>query len=1091
MNLIPDILKYTLLVYLALFSTGDPLFAQSTYYKFPVTQSGIYQLSTAELPQLKDTPLDKIAFYGSNGILPQKLEEGAFQLHELPSLLKDNRLYVYLEGPHQFSMEGDSLQYIHHTYTDTAYYLIKTNVPTPKRIKTSQEPPPHTNSPSGNVLLYSLYPYKKEELNLLSSGRKWYGNRLRAGGIASFNIHVEAYHDGPIFYQANLMAQSTSTAELKLRSHQHEFFTTSISPISQSTYGLKGREKSVTGFTGHTDLGNPTQFNIELESSDPNAVAFLDYFLLGLPNNADQIQKGIYINLHPQEPVAIGVEEDKLYWDVSRFDQPSALLPKNGKAMLAPLHRVAIAQTSASAVIKDLRKVTLNLRQIDPAALVIITAPSLMFQANKLADFKRSIGISTVVVTTQEIYDCYNYGTRDVTAIRNFLADQYHLHKTLQNVLLFGKGTFDYKNISSGRPNLVPTYCSRNSLHPLTSFSSDDYFGFLEFGQGEWQETAQGDLPLSIGVGRIPVINFQEARNVVEKIIQYETPSAQLGKWKRQLLFVADDGDQNIHLGHSENHASTISHESPAYEVQKLYLDAFEQIKDKGSQSSPKAKAALSKRLEEGALLVNYIGHGNENTLTAERIFQTSDLQDWPETNHFPLIVTATCAFGRHDSPYLRSGAEELLMAKNKGAIALLTTGRPVFSSINFELNKAFIRAIQENDMGKGLQLGDIFKVTKNNSLNGPYNRNFSLLGDPSLRLARPELTVDFQLSSPDGIPSDTLFTHQKSTISGSILDPVTRIPVDNFEGTFIVEILGPPSISETNGDEGPPATYQDPNNILYRVTGNVKNGHFMAELFINPNSSLSNGTIRAFASSSSNTFEAMQATSIPLGQAPPDGQSDQEGPIIRLFANDTIKNNDVISSNRVTFIAALDDKSGIQTVSGKGQDISLQVNGHPPMILNDYYRAIHSKYTTGIIEMPLDGLEEGVNTLELTAFDNFGNRSTQILEIEVRGSKKIRILEFINYPNPTNDISYFKIKHNRPNESIIFKLNIFNLLGQEIFSKEKRYPKASTEITDIEWIFLRDMIKIPAKGTYIYELQLTSERDGTSDQAIGKINIQ
>ncbi|QDH79972.1 type IX secretion system sortase PorU [Echinicola soli] len=1091
MKLISDILKYTLFTCLALLEAGDQLFAQSSYYKFPITQSGIYQLSAAEVPQLNGTNLEKIAFYGSSGMLPQKLEEGANQLQELPSLLKNDRLYVYLEGPHQLSLEDDSLQYIHHTYTDTAYYLIKTNVPSPKRVTTIQKTPPVPKSSSGHSLLYSLYPYKKEELNLLSSGRKWYGNRVRAGGIASFNIHVDSYHEGPIYYQANLMAQSTSTAALKLRSQQNEFFTISIPAIPPSTYGLKGREKSVTGFTEYVDVGNPTQFNIDLESSDPNAVGFLDHFLLGLPHNAGQIQEGIYINLDKQQPVSIGHEDGLLCWDITHFEEPFTLLDENGKATLAPFHRVAIAKTGETPVINQLSKVSLNLRQINAAELVVITAPSLLFQANKLADFKRSIGISTAVVTAQDIYDSYNYGTRDVTAIRNFLADQYHLHKTLQNVLFFGKGTFDYKNISAGRPNLVPTYSSRNSLHPLTSFSSDDYFGFLEFGQGEWQETEQGDLPLSIGVGRIPVINFQEARNVVEKIIQYETQSPQLGKWKRQLLFVADDGDQNIHLNHSETHTSTISQNSPAYDVQKLYLDAFEQIDEGSFQTAPEAKAALAKSVEDGLLLINYIGHGNENTLAAERIFQVNDLQDWPETKHFPLIVTATCEFGRHDSPYLRSGAEELLMAKNKGAIALLTTGRPVFSSINFELNKAFITAIQENGAGKGLQLGDIFKATKNNSLNGPYNRNFSLLGDPSLCLARPELTVDLQLLSPGKTPNDSLFIGQKSTIKGSVLDPVTTLPVDNFQGTFLLEILGEPTVVKTNGDEGAPGTYQDLNNILYRGTGTVTNGHFTADLFISPQTTLSRGTIRVFASSSSTTFEAMQARSIPIGHAPPTDQSDQNGPIIRLFANDTTNSPATTASTQITFIASLKDKSGIQTASGKDQDISLQVNGHSPIILNDHYHAINSNYSTGIIEMPLDGLEEGMNTLELTAYDNFGNSSTQVLKIKVQGSENLRILKFINYPNPTNDISYFKIKHNRPDESIIFELTIYNLLGQEIFSMEKRYPKASTEITDIEWIFLRDMTKIPAKGTYIYELQLTSERDGTSDQAIGKINIQ
>ncbi|WP_157501423.1 type IX secretion system sortase PorU [Echinicola vietnamensis] len=1076
------------------FVTVPFVFGQTSYFKFPITKAGIYQLSLAELPQLKDARLENIAIYGASGMLPQKLEEESLHLQELPSLLLDGKLLVYLEGPHQIKTEGDSLHYRHHSYTDTAYYLVKTHVTAPKRL--SSELPAPADAPTfttEQAMLYALYAYKKETINLLSSGRKWYGNRVRAGGIASFNMQVDPYDQGPIYYHANLLAQSTSEATLRIRSRQQEFFSTVISAIPSSTYGLKGREKHISGFTGHVDVGNPTQFNLELKSSDPNAVGFLDYFLLGLPHLAANVEEGIYMNLNHEQPISLDAKKHLLYWDVTQSDRPEKLSTSAGTVHLRPYQRLAIADPMKAPKIHGLQSISQNIRQINPAELVVITSPSLRFQANKLADFKRSIGISTAVVTPQEIYDAYNYGTRDVTAIRNFLADQYHRHQTLQHVLLFGKGTFDYKHISPGHPNLVPTYSSRNSLHPLTSFGSDDYFGFLEFGQGQWAESEAGDLPLAIGVGRLPVTNTQEARNVVEKIIQYETHSLQLGKWKRKLLFVADDGDYNVHLDHSETHTASLYQSSPFYDVQKLYLDAFKQVAEGSFQTAPEAKAALAESMEDGALLINYIGHGNDNTLAAERIFQVQDLQNWPETQHFPLIVTATCEFGRHDSPYLRSGAEELLIAKNKGAIALLTTGRPVFSSINFSLNKAFISAFQENDEGQGLQLGDIFKATKNNSLNGPYNRNFSLLGDPSLRLARPELSIDLTVSSAKGTAIDTLYSHQPTRITGTVRDPLTGLPMHNFDGTFLLEILGEPITVKTNGDEGPASTFQELNNIRYRGSGNITNGQFTAEIFVGQDTlgRPSDGIIRIFASSESSTFEAINAQAISLEEGTFSAPDDREGPSIRLFANDTIQSPTTVSSTQITFIASLKDESGIQTTSENGQGIMLKVNGNSPIVLDNYYRTIHGNYQQGIIEMPIGGLEEGINTLELTAYDHAGNASTQTLKIKVSGSENIKIEEIINYPNPTNDISYFKIKHNRPNENIILYLTIYNLLGKKIYSTEKRYPKASTEIPDLEWIFLRDMTKIPAKGTYIYELQLTSERDGTSDQAIGKINIQ
>src|SRR5690606_1196999 len=225
--------------------------------------------------------------------------------------------------------------------------------------------------------------------------------------------------------------------------------------------------------------------------------------------------------------------------------------------------------------------------------------------------------IYSEVAYLEDIFDAFGYGNPDLTGIRNFIAWHYHQGGQLQNVLILGKATFDYKGILGGRPKLVPIYTSRNSLNPLTTFSSDDYFALLEFGQGEWEESREGDEHMQIGVGRLPVINAHEARIVVDKIIDYESkPKA--GDWKKTVAFFADDGDNNIHLRDSEAHASYLDKNHKEYKQLKLYLDRFKQENARKTQSSPQAESVLEETLEQGILLLNFIGHGNEATLTAE-----------------------------------------------------------------------------------------------------------------------------------------------------------------------------------------------------------------------------------------------------------------------------------------------------------------------------------------------------------------------------------------------------------------------------------------------------------------------------------------
>ncbi|WP_186755578.1 type IX secretion system sortase PorU [Echinicola salinicaeni] len=1080
----------SLLTGLIIFCQSISLYAQSNYFKFPVIQSGIYKIDQADLQKIGASSIDQISIYGRKGMLPQKLDSQELQLQEIPGEVFNNQLFVFLEGPHSIAISADSIHYQHHIYTDTAYYLIKINEKQPKRIDKID----YSSSASNQGFLYQVYTYKKEAQNLLSSGRKWYSNRLFPGGISSFNIPIPSYDEGQIYFQTQVMAQSFSNSTLSIRTGSNTFSQIDISAVPNSTYGLKGREGFDHGFINHTELGAISSFNLEMQGNG-NGIGFLDYFLLGLPYNVQQLESGIYYTLR-NSPLSIRHRENLKYWDITNFDQPLIIQSDRDYFDLPKEKALVVFNPEIVKNIPAPENIDLSPRNNNgKAELIIISAPSLLYQSNRLADHKRQRGITCQTITPQEIYDAYNYGTKDLTAIRNFLADQYHSSGLLKNVLFMGKGTFDYKYIIDGRPNLVPTYSSRNSLNPLTSYSSDDYFGFLEFGQGDWLENKSGDLLLNIGIGRIPVINSQEAKNVVDKIIHYENSAKQLGDWKSKLLFMADDGDNNIHLKHSETHIQSIRDNHPEFFTEQLYLDNYEQVQEGDYQSSPAAKSALNNKLDEGIFLLNYIGHGNENTLMAERIFQISDLKNWPESDHYPIFVTATCEFGRHDSPFIRSGAEELLMGQKKGAIALLTTGRPVFSSINFELNKAFIAALFSQNKGQYLSLGDIFKATKNNSLNGPYNRNFSLLGDPSLRLALPDLGIQTEIETAEiDLKVDTLKAGKKFLIKGRIIDPLTGGQIQNFEGDFKLNLQDKAIEVETLGDEGPAIKYAKEENSLFRGTGQVIAGKFEVEIFISPqiHESFEKGKIRVFAIDTQSKQEAFGSQSVLIGGKPEEIPEDKTGPLIRLFAEDSLNNIRTISSKQVRLLAKINDENGIQISSiPEGQNISLKVNNNAPIDISMFYRSLNGSYKEGFIDTKINGLEEGINILQLTAFDNLGNHNTESLEISVEGSNRLRILEHLTYPNPTSNISHFYIKHNRPDENINLQLNIYNMTGSKIYSTSKRLVKADPEIIDLEWIFLRDITKIPAKGTYIYKLQLFSEEDGSSDQAIGKINIQ
>lgn len=1065
--------------------------------KFPVTQEGVYKITPAHANSLGLGPVSQISVFGRGGMLDQKLDSSFMDWQEIPAKEINGELFVFLTTSDQILPNEEGYVFTPHTYTDTLYYLLQGGRQEPLRIASEDTSTNTGIGTSADKLSWLMMKtYKREAFNLLGSGRNWYGHRVLGGQQFSISIQKPSgFSSGPSWVNAVVMAQSLSECEFELSIDGSTAASLSLPSIPNSTYGIKGREGNFL-LAPTTSQSNQTTLQFKFSSPDRNGTGYLKSIIVGFPTILSEItNQVIYRPPGSTFGEQLHLPKTRNVWDVSLAELP--IDKSQSKSANPETWKVAVFEPEAVPSINPAIAVDISLRaSIDFPEFIILSSPLFLNQANRLAAFKRGIGIPTLVVTPSQIYDGYGYGNRDITAFRDFFASQYHRGKALKNVLFFGKGTYDYKQLTLGQPNLVPTYSSRSSLNPLTSYSSDDFFGFLDIGDGEWEENNAGDHPLRIGLGRIPATNVREAGEAVDKIIRYTTSASTLGPWKGRIMLLADDGDNNIHLRDAEAHAEFLQRIHPEFSLDKIYLDRYEQINTGNSQLSPEAKVAISEWIADSGLIINYIGHGNETTLAAERLWVTADLADWPETDRLPLFITATCEFGRHDSPFIRSGAEELLFATRKGAIALLTTGRPVFSSINFELNKAFFAAVFDRKAGNYLSLGEIFSQTKNNSLNGPLNRNFSLLGDPSLVLNLPEFTTgektftDIHLD----ISVDTLQALQRIRYKGQITDSFTGAIIPTFNGNFTVRLTDKPHMLETLGDESVSTTFEETNTYLHRGSGEVKDGSFQGELMVgkNINYDIGQGTLKVFASDPEQKREAMGAAKVLIGGSYPYPIADKVGPKISIYANDSTGLPTIIPSRQLSIILTFEDLSGINiSTVNIGQNLRLIVNGKDEIILNNLFKSVDEGYIHGYVPVTISGLHEGDNRIEVIAFDNQGNRSVLIKNISVVGSEELRILSVLTYPNPAWEQSHFVVSHNRPGENIQIKLTVFSASGHEIFSTEHRFPNAEPSIEGLGWIFLQNKTKYPAKGTYLYRLHLLSEEDGSAGQIGGKIIIQ
>lgn len=1076
---------FCFLVSFCLLSTG--IHGQSKLFKFNILKEGIYKITPAQLQQIGAKSLDEVAIFGFQGMLPQRLDSAQLDLQEIAGLEKDGNLYYFLSGPNQMTRDSEGkLIYLHHLYADSLSFLIGIKSKT-KRIESSKLKVGNQSS----KILYRYQNIKEEEENLLNSGRTWYSKPINSGSLKGYDIRAKTNSKVPWRLTGTIIGRSAILSEISLRADNLEIFKSPINPIIANTYALKGREIELD--IEFSPIGSKLdRLVISFQSADSNGRSYLDHLSIGVPFSSLDLSEGVYFS-DPNQFSSLSIKSNLEAWDVTDFHQPLVLDFTEGN------------QSNSEKIIVFNPIQIPSLPQIFPAenqirdrkswpSLLIIAPKSLKFSAQKLKKHKISKGLHAEVVLVEDIYDAFGYGNQDLNAIRNLIAWHFHRGKKLQNVLVLGKGTFDYKKKLGGRPNLVPIYTSRNSLNPLTTFSSDDYFGLIQWGQGEWVETNDGDEKMQIGVGRIPVITTQEALIVVDKIIQYEN-NLMLGTWKNTVALLADDGDNGIHLRDSELHASYLLENYPELIQKKLYLDRFEQSKNVSSQSSPQAKIKLEETLQEGALLLNYIGHGNETTLTAEEVFKVSDIANWADQKKLAVWITATCEFGRHDSPFLRSAAEELLIAPNKGAIGLLTTGRPVFSSVNFQLNEAFFRQVFSQPGGQNQDLGTIFRNTKNGSLNGSLNRSFSLLGDPSMRLSGTDYKIKIT-SIQDTKNSEDLeivASLQEVDFSAEVISPLTGLIARDFFGEYDIELRGNPITVQTLGNESAPMEFEEEPHAIFRGKGIVESGLIKGQLLIPPqiNQDLGLGKLRIIALSK-NKKDAFGMKHLLIGGTIDHFPLDTIGPQIKIMIDSTTEEPFLTPATRVLLTANLEDPSGINiSYSNTDEILSVRVNQNISIAVNEKFKSKNNSFKQGSFSIQLNGLVEGENLVTVQAFDNKGNRSIHSVIVEVRGSDQFRILDLKNFPNPAETETHFEFTHNRPGENLNARLRVVNLTGQILFDKVYRYVKADPKISGLSWFFLQNQTNYPPKGSYIYTLSLTSEKDNSSASLNGKIVIK
>ncbi len=1084
--------------------------AEGTWCRVGVLQTGVYKVTYDELAAKGllggAVASNRLALWGqAGGPLPQlNSRYDADDLREIPMAVVDggdgqfqkgDYLLFFAEGPHRIRWDSAEhrLKMVRNYFTDTAFYFLRLDQPTPgKRIPTVSLPPSQARKTIATVP--ALFHHEVDAYNdvvaYTKTGQDWMGE----------TFDLERIRDFPVALPSSLVTDSALTiwGEVGARSPLPSQFKIYLSGVPWTTVDVAATATNqyeadylrLAAFEGSTQITTPSlTLRFEYVKSHASAKGWLNFFSVQYHHSL-QPQGSQVIAYCPQAPsyqtVAYQLQSHPSglrVWNVMRFDSVQALAVQSGGQAVGGVggqmpRLVLFEDWQAYPVVSMQRISNQNLHGLGPADMVIITHPSLRSVADSVKAFhQQKDGMTIHIVPVGQVFNEFSAGRTDPMAIRMFLKMLYDRHggSSPRYVLLVGDASYDYKNRVQGNVQLVPTYQSRTSYSPIRSYATDDFFIYLDDDEGDFEGGSPGKPDL--GIGRFPITQGSQGEAIIAKMRQYHSRSS-AGDWRSRILLMADDEDYNLHLNQSEALAKFIEQTEPSYLIRKIYFDAFKQYSTPAGPRYPDAKEALNREIDRGILLLNYYGHGGEKGLAHEQILRINDIRKWRNRYRYPLIITATCEFGRYDDPQFVSGGEEALLHPSGGAIALLTTTRLVYSSGN----QRTVEALFRSGLLEGKRLGDAYLTTKQNTA-GLNSYKFVLLGDPALRFAAPLHKV--RLSAVNGravdtARSDTLQALASMTLEGEVLDSSGAV-LNDFQGKVYVTVLQKPTPVQTLAND--PASYVTTfsvfDNYIFKGTAYVTDGHFSIDFVVPRDISydFSQGRILMYAYDTTTLEDARGAYDhIVVGGTSPTPVADTTPPEIRLFINDENFVDSGLTHEDPLLIAYLKDDHGINTVSSSvGHELVAILDESRSVILTDYYESLPDVPGGGVVRYPYYDLQPGWHSIRLEAWDVANNFSEATIYFYVTDGTTLEADRVSAFPNPFSERVSFVFEHNRPQVPLEVTVAIYDVHGRLIRRMQRRLISEGSRIPagTLTWNGRNaDGREVP-EGVYIYSLTL------------------
>ena len=1083
------------------------------WYKMSIATTGMYKLSYSDLASMgidvaAIDPRNIRIYHNGGGVLP-KINKDYYpdDLYEIPIYVsgeddgifnQNDYILFYARGPVVWNYDVSREYYRHqkNPYTSYTYVFLTIGDNAGRRIQTEPVPDGEVT----HVTDFLDYKVKDvDEVNINNMGCTWFFDRFDITLQRDYDFSFDNLNTAKSAkLKVSMASKNTSSASMAFRYNNSLLYNKSFAN-SNTYYFARWDTACLVSFV---PVSSPIVIDAHYTRSMSSSVAWMDYIAV----NAWRYLK-MSGNVMAFRNPTCGITTDTYQYDLQNANNAVQIWNVTDPINPTKMQTTLSGTTMSFKVKGDVKNqfvafngnafnsptfvgtvANQNLHAMSDVDYLIITHPMFQSQAERLKEIhSRLDDLNIEIVQPQYVYNEFSCGAQDLGGIRAFIRMLYNESSNehrLRYVLLFGDASYDYKNTSEC---LIPTWESFESCLISGSIVTDDFYVCLGDDEGdmEAQGNAYGASMIDVAIGRMPVRTTTEANEVIDKLEAYIAKnSVTMSKWRNVVTLMCDDEETQF-INSMETISRNINRWGGDVIVDKIYLDAYNQIATASGQRCPEINEAIANRMEKGTLAWAYHGHGGEIGLGEERILTIPDINSWQNIPLMPLFITATCEFSRFDDHTRTSAGEMMFTKSNGGAIAMITTARTTGGSQDV-LYRTFQYMFQMTN-GEYPTMGDIFMHTKADKTDN--TKRFTLFGDPALRLAYPKNNVVLTKinGKPVTPPTDTIMTNDTLKalsvieLRGEVRDNFGEKMTD-FNGVVSVSVYDKENTYRTKGDNGgTQMNFKLRNSLLFDGKASVENGDFVVSFTVpkDINYSYDTGLISFYATDYQTDANGTYSNFI-VGGYNNEAVPDVDGPMARIFIDDTLFVSGGITNENPVFLAFVSDEHGINTTgAGIGHDITATLTGATKKTynLNSYYEMVYGSNNMGSIAYRFYDLNEGEHHLSFKVWDIYNNSTTVCLDFTVIKSDKPVIENICNAPNPMNGYTNFSFEHNQKGD-IDIEINIYNLGGQRVKTiKESRFG-TSTRIDPIYWDGTSDNGNPLPSGVYIYNVTITNSND-------------